>query len=56
MGKTTKATATDKKNKPVELKEFKGENVDGKAFKVSAPEDSLDKHAEEALKGVYRSC
>lgn len=44
------------KNATVELQKFEGKDTNGKSVKVSAPVDSLDKHAEEALQGIFRSC
>lgn len=51
-GKTTEAK--EKKSVKVELEQFTCTDANGKKMKVSAPVDSLDDHAREALEGVYR--
>lgn len=51
MAKEKDDAAASKKKKNVE---FIMKTKDGKNFKVSVPEESLDEHSESALEGIYR--
>lgn len=49
MAKEKESSAKKKENS-----EFVMKTKDGKGFKVSAPDESLDKNSESALEGIYR--